>query len=91
VAASKGGKSKASKLPAAVNAKRNTKGGRAKMANSNFALPDKKYRIDDAAHARSALSRVAANGTPAQKVHVQRAVKAKFPLINVTGLNKAKG
>jgi hypothetical protein len=85
-----GGKSKASNLPKAVNAKRNTKGGRAKMAPTSFALPGKQYRIDDKAHARNALSRVAQNGTPAQQAHVQRAVKAKFPSINVTGL-KSKG
>lgn len=86
--ASKG--SKASKLSAATNAKRNTKGGRAKMADSSFALPGKKYRIDDAAHARNALARVAQNGTPAQKTAVQRAVRAKYPSINVTK-TKAKG
>lgn len=86
-----GGKSKASKLPAATNAKRNTKGGRAQMAPSSFALPGKKYRIDDKAHARNALARVAQSGTPAQQAHVQRAVKAKYPSINVTGLKSAKG
>ena len=88
MAASKGSKSKASKLPAATNAKRNTKGGRAKMSPSNFALPGKKYRLDDAAHARAALSRVAANGTPVQKAAVQKAVARKYPSINVT---KSKG
>jgi hypothetical protein len=88
MAASKGGKSKASSLPKAVNAKRNTKAGRAAMSPANFALPGKQYRIDDKAHAKNALARVAANGTPAQKAQVQRAVKAKFPSINVTGLKK---
>lgn len=91
MAAVKGGKSRASKLAPAANAKRNTKSGRAAMAPGSFALPGKKYRIDDKAHAKNALARVAANGTPAQKAHVQRAVKAKFPSINVTGLNKTKG
>lgn len=96
MAASKGSgakKSTASKLSPATNAKRNTKTGRAAMPNSDFALPGKQYRIDDAAHARAALSRVAANGTPAQQAHVQRAVKAKYPSINVTKTagKKAKG
>lgn len=86
MAAAKGGKSS---LPKAVNAKRNTKAGRAAMSPKNFALPGKQYRIDDAPHARAALARVAANGTPAQKTAVQKAVKAKFPSINVTGLKKA--
>lgn len=86
-----GSKSRASKLPAKVNAARNTKAGRAKMSPSSFALPGKQYRIDDKAHAVNALSRVKQNGTPAQIAHVQRAVKAKYPSINVTGLKSAKG
>lgn len=71
-----------SKLPAKVNAKRNTKAGRAKMKPSSFALPgQKKYRIDDPAHARNALARVAQHGTPAEKAQVRRAVKRKYPSI----------
>lgn len=81
--------SKASKLSAAANAKRNTKGGRAKMAPASFALPGKQYRIDDAAHARNALARVAQNGTPAQQAAVRSAVTKKYPNINVTGLKKS--
>lgn len=82
--------SKASKLPPATNAKRNTKAGRAKMAPASFALPGKQYRIDDAAHARNALARVAQNGTPAQQAHVRAAVAKKYPNINVTGLSSKK-
>jgi hypothetical protein len=88
-AASKSG-SKASKLSPATNAKRNTKAGRAKMSNSSFALPGKQYRIDDAAHARNALARVAQNGTRAQQAAVQKAVAKKYPNINVTGMGKKK-
>lgn len=88
--AGKGG-SKASKLSASTNAKRNTKKGRAAMPSSDFALPGKKYRIDDPAHARDALGRVKQNGTPAQVAQVRRAVAAKYPGINVTGMKKAKG
>jgi len=82
--------SKASKLPASTNAKRNTKAGRAKMSPASFALPGKQYRIDDAAHARNALARVAQNGTPAQQAHVKAAVAKKYPNINVTGMGKKK-
>jgi hypothetical protein len=60
------------------------------MSDSSFALPGKQYRIDDAAHARNALSRVAQNGTPAQKAAVQKAVAKKYPSINVTGLKSKK-
>jgi len=82
-------KSNRSKLSAATNARRNTKAGRKAMPASDFGLPaQKKYRIDDAAHARDALGRVAQNGTPAEQAQVQRAVAKRYPNINVTGLKK---
>lgn len=84
--------SKASKLSAATNAKRNTKSGRAKMAPASFGLPaQKKYRIDDQAHARNALARVAQNGSPAEQAQVKAAVARRYPNINVTGLKKKSG
>jgi hypothetical protein len=87
-----GGKSRASKLPAKVNARRNTKTGRKAMSASNFGVPDKrKYRIDDAPHARDALGRVSKNGTPAEKAQVRQRVAKKYPSINVTGLPKKSG
>lgn len=71
-----------SKLPAKVNARRNTKAGRAKMASSSFGVPSKKkYRIDDKPHARNALARVAQHGTPAEKKQVRAAVRRKYPSI----------
>jgi hypothetical protein len=80
-----------SKLPKTTNAKRNTKSGRAAMPSSDFAIPSQKaYRIDDPAHARDALSRVAANGTPAQQKTVQAAVKKKYPSIAVGGKTAKK-
>jgi hypothetical protein len=79
-------------LPAKTNAARNTKSGRAKMSNKSFALPGKKkYRIDDAPHARNALSRVAQHGTPAEKSKVKKAVARKFPSVKVTGVKKKGG
>lgn len=89
-AKSGGGKSRASKLPAKVNARRNTKTGRKAMGDNNFGLPaQKKYRIDDAPHARDALGRVAQRGTPAERKQVQSRVARKYPSINVTGLKKS--
>jgi hypothetical protein len=71
-----------SPLSKTANAKRNTKAGRKQMPASDFGLPaQKKYRIDDKAHARNALSRVAQSGTPAQKKQVRAAVKRKYPSI----------
>ncbi len=82
-------KSMKSSLSKSTNAKRNTQSGRAKLASSNFAIPAKKaYRIDDAPHARDALARVSANGTPAEKLQVRKAVAAKYPSIKVSGLPK---
>lgn len=83
-------RSNRSKLSAATNAKRNTKAGRKSMPASDFGLPaQKKYRIDDAAHARNALSRAAQHATPAQQAQIRARVKAKFPSIgNGKGSNR---
>lgn len=79
-----------SPLSAKANAKKNTQSGRAKMPASDFGVPaKKKYRIDDAAHARVALGRVAQNGSPAEKKQVQARVAKKYPSINVTGIKKS--
>jgi hypothetical protein len=62
---------------------------RQEMPKSDFALPGKgegpkgtgsgSYPIPDASHARNALSRVSANGTPEEKAEVRRKVHEKFP------------
>lgn len=79
-------KSMKSSLSAKTNSKRNTKAGRKKMPSSDFAIPSqRKYRIDDRAHARNALARVTQHGTPSQKATVRRAVKRKYPSISVSG------
>ncbi len=55
---------------------------RKKLKTSTFALPsERKYPIEDISHARNALSRVAANGTPEEKKKVRAAVKRKYPSI----------
>jgi hypothetical protein len=47
-----------------------------------FAEPGKrKFPIENEAHARNALSRVAQSGTPAEKAKVKSAVKKKYPSI----------
>jgi hypothetical protein len=52
------------------------------LANTTFALPaQRKYPIPDIAHARDALARVAANGSPEQKAEVKAAVHKKFPSV----------
>lgn len=54
--------------------------GRKRMPKEAFAIPkERKYPINDLAHARNALSRVAQSGTPEEQKRVARAVKKKFP------------
>ena len=56
--------------------------GRKHVKPSNFVFPkEKRYPIHDLAHARNALSRVAANGTPSEIAKVRSAVKKKFPAL----------
>lgn len=83
--------SRKSSLSKSVNARRNTKAGRKAMGSKQFALPrQKKYRIDDLAHGRNALSRVSQHGSPAQKKAVRRAVVRKFPSLKKTRRGRRK-
>lgn len=59
--------------------------GRRKIKGSNFALPDRRYPIHDASHARNALSRVSQHGTDKEKARVRAAVKRRYP-----GIGKKK-
>jgi hypothetical protein len=66
-----------------------TAAGRRRLPSSDFALPGKgqgpegkgsgAYPIEDKAHARNALSRVAQHGSSAEQAAVRRKVHAKFP------------
>ena len=59
---------------------------RKEIPTKSFAEPDKrKYPIENEAHARNALSRVAQSGTPAEKAKVKAAVKKKYPSIGNSG------
>lgn len=53
------------------------------IPTKEFALPGRRYPIHDEAHARNALSRVAANGTPQEQAIVRAKVKRKFPGIHM--------
>jgi hypothetical protein len=52
---------------------------RNKIPGGDFALPGRRYPIEDKAHARDALSRVSQSGTPAEKSAVRAKVLARFP------------
>lgn len=76
----------AKKLPAKAPAKGSSKPApNTKAPAGSYALPGggpggaDAYPIHDKAHGANALSRVAANGTPAEKAKVRRAVKTKYP------------
>lgn len=61
--------------------------GRKALPSSAFALPGRRYPIEDISHARNALSRVAQHGTPAEKSEVRAAVHSRYPAI---GKNEAR-
>ena len=52
---------------------------RKKIPTGEFALPGRRYPIEDAAHARNALARVAQDGTPEEKATVRRKVGRLYP------------
>jgi hypothetical protein len=52
---------------------------RKKIPTSEFALPGRRYPIEDEAHARNALARVSQDGTPGEKATVRRKVHRLFP------------
>jgi hypothetical protein len=65
-------------------AKLSTK-ARKRLKPAEFAGPDRSYPIEDASHARNALSRVA-NKSPALKARVRSAAHRKYPGIDKPGL-----
>ncbi len=68
-----------------------TYAARKHMPSSSFALPGKReggkggYPIEDAAHARNALARVAQHGSPEEKKRVRAKVHARYPNIGQHG------
>jgi len=55
------------------------------IPSKDFAGPDRSYPINDASHARNALSRVSQHGSPVLKSRVESAVKRKYPGIKQAG------
>lgn len=58
---------------------------RKSLKTSEFAVPGRKYPIEDEAHARNALARVSQFGTAEEKAEVRRAVARKYPHIVQNG------
>ena len=64
---------------------------RNKLPKKDFAEPsERKYPVNDKAHARNALARVSQHGTESEKVAVRKKVHAKFPGIGMGGKKKGK-
>ena len=58
------------------------------LPKSDFVFPAKapgpgSYPVPDEDHARDALARVAANGTPEEQAEVRRAVHERFPDLEI--------
>ena len=49
------------------------------IPTGDFALAGRRYPIEDKNHARDALARVAANGTPHEKAVVRAHVARRYP------------
>lgn len=56
-----------------------TAAARNKISGKNFALPGRRYPIEDASHARNALARVSQFGSSSEKAAVRSKVHAKYP------------
>jgi len=62
-----------------------TTSARKSLSSSAFALPGRRYPIEDASHARNALARAAQNASPAEQATIKRKVKRRYPNIIVGG------
>lgn len=63
-----------------------TAASRNALPGASFALPGRRYPIEDKSHARNALSRVSQHGSPSEKAQVRAKVSAKYP-----GIGKPTG
>ncbi len=60
------------------------------LPGADFAVPGRKYPVNDASHARNALARVAQHGTAKEKAEVQAKVARKYPGIQESGMKKSE-
>lgn len=54
------------------------------LPTKTFALPGRRYPINDPNHARNALARASQFASPAQKATIRRKVAKKFPSIEMS-------
>jgi hypothetical protein len=65
-----------------------TAAARKKIPAGKFALPGGRYPVENASHARNALSRASANATPAEQATIKRKVHSMYPGIKIAGKTK---
>lgn len=63
---------------------------RNKLSSKDFALSGRRYPVEDKKHAKAALSRVSAHGSPEEQAKVRKKVHAKFPEIAISSIKKHK-
>ena len=61
-----------------------TAAARRRIPKGSFALPGRRYPIEDRSHAQNALARVSQHGTPEEKSKVRAAVMRRY------GMGKGK-
>lgn len=49
------------------------------IPTKDFALPGRRYPVENKSHARNALARVSQHGSPEEKAKVRAAVHRKYP------------
>lgn len=55
-----------------------TAAARRRIPKGSFALPGRRYPIEDRSHAQNALARVSQHGTPDEKAKVRAAVMRRY-------------
>ena len=60
------------------------------LPGKSFALPGRRYPIEDKSHAQNALARVSQYGSPEEKSKVRGAVHSKYPGMG-SGLHRLAG
>lgn len=61
------------------------------LPSGDFAVPGRRYPINDPNHARNALARVSQYGSPTEKAEVRGAVARRYPGIGDSGEEAAEG
>jgi hypothetical protein len=58
------------------------------LSRGEFALPGRRYPIEDTGHAKAALARVSEFGTPHEKAVVREHVARKYPGMKIVSTKK---